>query len=47
MPCVSIDGGVEKCTAVLCVLRDPSNCEKDNNIGLLKYTPYESMISEI
>lgn len=36
MPCVSIDGGVGKCTAVTCVLRNPSSCEKDNNTGLLK-----------
>ena len=26
MPCVSIDGGVEKCTAVLFELRGPSDC---------------------
>ena len=36
MPSVSIDGGVEKCTALLCVLRSPPNCETVTNTGLHK-----------
>ena len=38
MPCVSIDGGVEKCPAVLCEFGSSPNCVKDTKIGLLKTT---------